>query len=87
MATTIQISKKTKKKLFMVINRLEKQLGRRVTYDEAINFLVKEERVDLNKLDFIKHIKKYQGILKPGEGKRLLRELRKIDYERERKIK
>ena len=86
MATTIQISEKTKKKLFMVMNRLEKKWGRRVTYDEAIKFLLQEERVEFSKQNFLNNIKKYQGTLKPGEGKNLLKELRMTDYERERRL-
>ena len=38
MATTIQISEDTKKKLFHIINHLEKEWGRRITYDEAKKF-------------------------------------------------
>lgn len=86
MATTIQISKETKKKLFMIMNQLEKKWRRRVTYDEAINFLFKEEKIEFRRQEFLKNIKKYQGILKPKEGKNLLRELRKKDYEREQRF-
>lgn len=86
MKTTIQISEITKKKLFRVMNRLEKKWSRRVTYDEAIKFLLQEEKIEFSKQDFLKNIKKYQGILKPGEGKSLLKELRMMDYEREKKI-
>lgn len=40
----------------------------------------------LDKEKFLKNIKKYQGILKPGEGKKLLKELRKEVFEREKKL-
>ncbi|MCK4239821.1 MAG: hypothetical protein KAX33_11895, partial [Candidatus Lokiarchaeota archaeon] len=83
MATTIQISEETKKKLFIVMNQLEKMGGQRVTYDEAIIYLLEDRKTEVNKEVFLKNIKKYQGILKPGEGKALLKELRKEDYERE----
>ena len=86
MATTIQISEETKKKLFMIMNQLEKKWRRRVTYDEAINFLFKEKKIEFRRQEFLKNIKKYQGILKPNEGKNLLRELRKKDYEREQRF-
>ncbi len=86
MTTTIQISEKTKKNLFNIMNRLEKKWSRRVTYDEAIMFLLHEEKIEFSKQDFLKNIKKYQGILRLGEGKTLLKELRMIDYERDRKI-
>lgn len=86
MTTTIQISEETKKKLFLVMNKLEKKWGRRVTYDEAIKFLFQEEKNIIDKVQFLKNIKKYQGILKPGEGKDLFKELRKESYEREKKL-
>ena len=86
MATTIQISEETKRKLFVVINRLEKEHGRRVTYDEAIKFLLQEEQTEVDKEKFLKNINKYRGILKPGEGKKLLKELRMESREREKKF-
>jgi len=86
MATTIQISEKTKNKLFMIMNQLEKERGRRVTYDEAIQFLLKEEGRDFNRQEFLNNIRKYQGILKPGEGKDFLKELRMRDYKRDRRF-
>jgi len=86
MPTTIQISEETKKKLFMIMNQLEKEWGRRVTYDEAIKFLLKEKKIEFNREEFLKNLKKYQGILKPNEGKDLLKELREKDYEREQRF-
>ncbi len=86
MTTTIQISGETKKKLFLVMNQLEKKWRRRVTYDEAIKFLLQEEKNEIDKNQFLKNIKKFQGILKPGESKKLLKELRKKSYEREKRL-
>ncbi len=86
MTTTIQISEETKKKLFQVINRLEKKLNRRVTYNEAIEFLLKEQKVDVDKEKFLENIKKFQGIFKYGEGQALLKELRREDREREKRL-
>jgi len=86
MATTIQISEETKKKLFKIINLLEKERGRRVTYDEAIKFLLKEEKKKFRRNEFLENIRKYQGILKPNEGKELLKELREKDHEREQRF-
>lgn len=86
MATTIQISEETKKKLFMIMNQLEKEWGRRVTYDEAIKFLLKEEKIEFQRQKFLDNIRKYQGILKPNEGKDLLKELRIKDHEREQRF-
>jgi hypothetical protein len=86
MATTIQISEETKKKLFMIINQLEKEWGRRVTYDEAIKSLLKEEKIEFQRQKFLDNIRKYKGILNPNEGKDLLKELRKKDHEREQRF-
>jgi len=86
MPTTIQISEETKKKLFLVMNSLEKKWGRRVTYDEAIKFLLQKEKNEVDKDQFLKNIKKFQGMLKPGEGKKLLKELRKESHEREKRL-
>jgi len=83
-STTIQISKKIKNKLFELINRLEKKWGRRITYDEAIEFLLEEKVTKVNKEEFLNNIKKFQGILK-GEGRSLLKESRRVDLEREEK--
>jgi len=81
-STTIQISKKIKNKLFELINKLEKKWGRRITYDEAIEFLFEEKVTKINKEEFLNNIKKFQGILK-GEGRSLLKESRRVDLERE----
>ncbi len=86
MTTTIQISEETKKKLFMIMNQLEKEGGRRVTYDEAIKFLFKEEKIEFQREKFLDNIRKYQGVLKPNEGKDLLKELRVKDHEREQRF-
>lgn len=84
--TTIQISEKTKKKLFQLINELEKKWKRRITYDEAIKFLIKEKGVKVGKKEFLNNIKKFQGILEVGEGTAILKELRRDELEREEKF-
>ena len=86
MPTTIQISEETKKKLFLVMNNLEKKWGRRLTYDEAIKFLLQKEKNEIDKDQFLKNIKRFQGMLKPDEGKKLLKELRKESHEREKRL-
>jgi len=84
--TTIQISDKTKKKLFQLINELEKKWKRRITYDEAIKFLIKEKGEKVGKKEFLNNIKKFQGILEVGEGTEILKELRRDELEREEKF-
>lgn len=84
--TTIQISEKTKSRLFELINKLEREWGRRVTYDEAIEFLITEKVINFNKEEFLQNIQKFQGILKTGEGTSLLKELRRNELDREEKL-
>ena len=61
-------------------------MGEKVTYDEAIKYLLQEEKDEVNREVFLINIKKFQVILKPGEGKELLKELRKESYEREKRL-
>src|SRR5439155_476184 len=42
LTTTIQLSEETQGKLFQLVARLQSELGRRVSYDEAIAFLIME---------------------------------------------
>lgn len=51
-----------------------------------IEFLLEEKLTKVNKEDFLKNIRKFQGILESGEGKTLLKELRSVEFEREEKI-
>lgn len=53
--TTIQVKDTTKKALFLEKNRLERELGRSLTYDDVIEYLLgKEEKLepDVNKEEF-----------------------------------
>ena len=40
MTTTIQLSQETQSKLFQVVSQLQSELGKRVSYDEAIALLI-----------------------------------------------
>jgi hypothetical protein len=86
MKTTIQISKDTKKKLFTFINQLERELKKRITYDEAIQFLLEHRKIIVDKKSFIENIEQFEGILDEGEGKRLLKQLREKERERENRL-
>lgn len=44
LTTTIQVDEKTRKELFRVVSQLEREKGRRVTFDEAIMALIERER-------------------------------------------
>ena len=56
MVTTIRINEETRKRLFAKVAELEARLGRRVSYDEAISFLLdesgetREARIQFTKL-------------------------------------
>jgi len=86
MTTTIQISEETQKKLFQMINRLEEQMDKRVTYNDAIVFLIQDHEHKFDKEQFINTMKKFRGIFKQGEARDLLTESRRIDREREKRL-
>lgn len=86
MATTIQISEDTKRKLFTLINQLERELKKRITYDEAIQFLLEHRKIIVDKESFIKNIEQFEGILDKGEGRKFLKELREKERERENRL-
>jgi hypothetical protein len=44
LATTIQLTEKTRDELFKVVTKLQSKLGRRVSFDEAIMMLIQETR-------------------------------------------
>jgi hypothetical protein len=44
LTTTIQVDEKTRRELFRVVSQLEREMGRRVTFDEAIMVLIERER-------------------------------------------
>ena len=62
--TTIQISVEIQKKLFQFINKMEKKLGRRITYNEAIQYLLESQEPKFNRKKFLQNIEKYFGMLK-----------------------
>ncbi|MHA1491882.1 MAG: hypothetical protein ACTSRI_19790 [Promethearchaeota archaeon] len=86
MSTTIQISKEVKQRLFRFINQIEKKLSKRISYNEAIKYLLDAQEKKMDKKDLIKHLEKFRGILNLGEGKKYLKELREIERERDRRF-
>jgi pentatricopeptide repeat protein len=73
---TIQISAKTQKRLFEVASRLQLRLKRRVSFDEAIRYLLEHGKVEgKNKHRFAS----FYGCARAGkaeEARKMLRELR-----------
>ena len=43
--TTIQVEEKTRRELFRIVSELEREKGRRVTYDEAIMVLIERAKL------------------------------------------
>ncbi|HUX99993.1 MAG TPA: hypothetical protein VMV49_10605 [Candidatus Deferrimicrobium sp.] len=84
--TTIQISDEVQRKLFQLINKMEKELGRRISYNEAIQYLLDKQKSKVDKKHFIKNLEKFRGTLKPGEGKEYLKEMRALENERDKRI-
>ena len=84
--TTIQITEEVQQRLFQVINKIESELGRRVSYNEAIQYLLDKQDAKINKEQLSKNLEPFFGILKPGEGKKYLNELRRLEYERDKRF-
>lgn len=86
MATTIQISDEVQKRLFLFINEKEKEMGRRVTYSEAIQMLLENQVQQMDKEAFIKHVEKFQGILNIDDARKARDEERRLEREREQRL-
>ena len=86
MTTTIQISDEVQRKLFQIINKIEKELGRRISYNEAIQYLLNNQKSKIDKKEFIKNLEQFRGTLNPGEGKKYLKEMRALENERDKRF-
>lgn len=75
MATTIQLNEETKKKLFLEKNRLEKELGRSISYDDVIQHLLSRK----GNMIPVRTLKELQGTLEK-EAQIVYKELR-AEYE------
>ena len=78
-ATTIQIKEETKKALFLEKNRLERELGHTLTYDQVIEYLLSRKTQQIPK----KNLEELQGIL-GNDAKLIYEELRKEYRENEK---
>jgi hypothetical protein len=81
MPTTIQIDKVTKRKLFQIKLKLEEEKGSPITYNEVINYLIKNQATNLFRKKNLKNFRKMKGIL----PKNALKEFHK--YRREELIR
>jgi hypothetical protein len=63
MPTTIQIDEATKKKLFQIKLKLEQQKGAPMTYNEIINFLIKNQTTNLFQKQKLENFRNLRGII------------------------
>lgn len=82
MTTTIQINNETKRKLFNLKLKLEKEKGNAVTYNELINYLLENQNNYLTNRVNMKEFREFEGILPESAVEEYWRE-KKRDLERE----
>ncbi len=84
MVTTVQIDEDTQKRLFTLVAGLEANLGRRVTYDEAIRMLLAGVTSPAEVLKARRRFKKLRGTLRGNE--QAWTELRRLRDEEEERL-
>lgn len=77
MVTSIQISEETKKKLLMIMAEIQKQRGQKITYEEAINYLIEKDSQSFSIRK--KFAQKYRGFINKDQAKLDLAEARKLE--------
>jgi len=82
MTTAIQIANETKRKLFDLKLKLEKEKGSAVTYNELINYLLENQKNYLTDRVNMKEFRQFEEILPESAVEEYWRE-KKIDLERE----
>jgi hypothetical protein len=84
LTTTIQLSEETQRKLFQLVARLQSELGKRVSYDEAIALLIQQTQ---GTQDARQHFEKLFGALRGKKGVwEDLRQLRKTENQRHERL-
>jgi hypothetical protein len=84
LTTTIQLSEETQAKLFQLVARLQSELGKRVSYDEAIALLIQQTQ---GTKEAREHFEKLFGALR-GEKKvwEHLRQLKRSENQRHERL-
>lgn len=77
MTTTIQIDDDTKKKLFQIKLELEKERGSSVSYNELINYLLNNQKINLIEKVNMKEFRQFEGIIEESALDEFLRERKK----------
>lgn len=84
MTTTIQLDDDTKKKLFKIKLKLEERKGSGISYNEIIEYLIDNQKINLLEKRNLKDFRRFEGILPKGILSAYLKEKRK-DLEQEEK--
>jgi hypothetical protein len=82
MTTTIQIDDETKKKLFQIKLELEKERGSSVSYNELLNYLINNQKINLIERVNMKEFRQFEGIIEESVLQEFLKE-RKIQLKNE----
>ncbi len=77
MVSSIQISEETKKRLLVIMAEVQKQEKRKITYEEAINYLIDRENKSFQNRELF--AKKYRGLLNSFQAKQDLQEARQLE--------
>ena len=84
LTTTIQLSDETQSKLFQLVARLQSELGKRVSYDEAIALLIQQTQ---GTHEAREHFEKLFGALRGKKGVwEDLRRLKKTENQRHERL-
>jgi len=84
LTTTIQLTEETQSKLFQVMSQLQSELGKRVSYDEAIALLIARTQ---GTREAREHFEKLFGALRGEKAAwKDLRQLRKTENQRHARL-
>jgi len=84
LTTTIQLTEETQSKLFQIISQLQSELGKRVSYDEAIALLIARTQ---GTREAREHFEELFGALRGEKGAwKDLRQLRKTENKRHARL-
>lgn len=84
LTTTIQLSEETQGKLFQLVARLQSELGKRVSYDDAIALLIQQTQ---GRQEAREHFEQLFGALRGKKGVwRDLRQLKKTENQRHERL-
>ncbi|MFW5895475.1 MAG: hypothetical protein ACOCT9_01895 [archaeon] len=85
MTTTIQIDDTIKKKLFQIKLKIEQEKGSSITYNEIIDYLIKNQATNILRKKNLEKIREFKGILPKGTLSELLEERERELIQEEKK--